>query len=171
MGSRREAITEADAAFGTLPPALLAKGTCLRWLQAPHVAPPAGYYSPELIAHPVYVLAFARGLHRYFPQQLRREWHQAVPRNGGVLHLPETTMLIVGVGGIGAETARLATNFGIQVIATDPRRSMPPPGVSELHPAEELDALLPRANGSNLENWTEWLSGSSRPKSGRSSSS
>jgi len=160
-----EAMAEADAAFGILPPALLGKATRLRWLQAPHAAPPAGYYSPELIAHPVvvtnfreiyndhiaahimaYVLAFARGLHRYIPQQLRREWRQAVPRNSGVLHLPETTMLIVGVGGIGAETARLAASFGMQVIATDARRSTPPPGVSELHPAQALDALLPRAD-------------------------
>ena len=99
----------------------------LRWLQAPHAAPPAGYYHPALIAHPVvvtnfreiyndhiaahimaYVLMFARGMQIYFPQQLRREWSPATPRNSGVLHLPEATMLIVGVGGIGAETARLA---------------------------------------------------------------
>ena len=165
MQQAEEAMAEAEAAFGTLPPALLGKAARLRWLQAPHAAPPAGYYSPELIAHPVvvtnfreiyndhiaahimaYVLAFARGLHRYFPQQLRREWRQAVPRNSGVLHLPETTMLIVGIGGIGAETARLAASFGIQVIATDARRSTPPPGVSELHSAERLDALLPRAD-------------------------
>lgn len=160
-----QAIADADAAFGTLPPAILAKATRLRWLQAPHAAPPAGYYSPELIAHPVvvtnfreiyndhiaahimaYVLAFARGLHRYFPQQLRREWRQAVPRNSGVLHLPEITMLIVGVGGIGAETARLASSFGMQVIATDSRRRSAPAGVAELHPAQALDTLLPRAD-------------------------
>lgn len=159
------AMAKADAAFGTLPPDLLAKATRLRWLQAPHAAPPAGYYYSALIAHPVvvtnfreiyndhiaahimaYVLAFARGLHRYFPQQLRREWRQAVPRNSGVLHLPQTTMLIVGLGGIGAETARLAASFGMQVIATDARRTSVPPGVSELHPAEALDTLLPRAD-------------------------
>ena len=33
--------------------------------------------------------------------------------NSGVVHLPEATALIVGVGGIGAETARLAAAFGM----------------------------------------------------------
>lgn len=89
------AIGDADAAFGTLPPELLRKAGRLRWLQAPKSAPPAGYYHPELIAHPVvvtnfreiyndhigahimaFVLAFARGLHLYFPA------HEAL----GVLH-------------------------------------------------------------------------------------
>jgi phosphoglycerate dehydrogenase-like enzyme len=32
------------------------------------------------------------------------------------------------------------------VIATDARRTSPPPGVAELHPADALDALLPRAD-------------------------
>lgn len=159
------AIPEAEAAFGTLPAPLLQKATRLRWLQAPHAAPPAGYYHPELIAHPVvvtnfreiyndhiaahimaYVLAFARGLHRYYPQQLRREWRPATPRHSGVLHLPETTLLIVGVGGIGVETARLAVAFGMRVIGCDARRSTPPPGMSELHAADALDALLPGAD-------------------------
>jgi len=82
----------AEAAFGTIPPALLRTAAALRWLQAPQAAPPAGYYTRELIEHPVvvtnfreiyndhiaahimaFVLAFARGLHLYLPQQLRRE--------------------------------------------------------------------------------------------------
>jgi phosphoglycerate dehydrogenase-like enzyme len=159
------AVAAADCAFGTLPPALTAKAGRLRWLQAPHAAPPAGYYHPALIAHPVvvtnfreiyndhiaahimaYVLMFARGMHIYFPQQLRREWRPATPRHSGVLHLPETTMLIVGAGGIGAETARLAASFGITVIGTDARRESPPPGMKELHPADALDEVLPRAD-------------------------
>ena len=84
-------VGDAEAAFGTLPPALLRQAGRLRWLQAPQAAPPAGYYYPELIAHPVivtnfreiyndhigahimaFVLAFARGFHYYVPQQLRR---------------------------------------------------------------------------------------------------
>src|ERR671926_147214 len=86
-------MADADAAFGTLPAEVLQSAGRLRWLQAPAIAPPAGYYSAELIAHPVqvtnfreifndhiathimaFVLAFARGFHYYIPQQLRREW-------------------------------------------------------------------------------------------------
>src|SRR5437764_1256409 len=88
-----QVIARAEAAFGTIPPDLLRQAPQLRWLQAPQAAPRAGYYYPELIAHPVqitnfreiyndhigahvmaFVLAFARGLHHYLPQQLRHEW-------------------------------------------------------------------------------------------------
>lgn len=157
------AIMNADGALGTITPDLLAKASRLRWLQAHHAAPPAGYYSPELIAHPVtvtnmreifndhigahimaYILAFARGLSHYIPQQLRREW-KPLPLDTGIIHLPESTLLIVGVGGIGAEVARLAKAFGITVIATDARRALPPPGVDEIYEPAHLDQLLHRA--------------------------
>src|SRR5579863_2682224 len=102
--SREEAeraIAEAEAAFGTIPPELLRRAARLKWLQAPQAAPPAGYYYPELIAHPVvvtnfreiyndhigahvmaFVLAFARGLQVYIPQQLRREWKKPLQNTG-----------------------------------------------------------------------------------------
>jgi phosphoglycerate dehydrogenase-like enzyme len=157
-------IVDAEAAFGRLPREVLAKARRLRWLQAPQIAPPAGYYYPELIEHPLtvtnfreifndhisthimaFVLAFARGLHVFIPQQLRREWKKS-RENSGVVHLPEATALIVGVGGIGAETARLAAAFGMTVLATDARRTSAPPGVTELHKPDALDVLLPRAD-------------------------
>src|SRR5213593_2998076 len=163
-GKAARAIAEADCAYGTLPRALLPAATRLRWLQAPQAAPPAGYYYPELIAHPVvvtnfreiyndhigahimaFVLAFARGLHHYLPQQLGREWGP-LPLDTGVVHLPEATALIVGVGGIGAETARLAAAFGLRVIGVDARRREAAPGVVELHGPDALDSLLPRAD-------------------------
>jgi phosphoglycerate dehydrogenase-like enzyme len=159
-----KALERAEAAFGALPPALVRRAGRLRWLQAPQIAPPAGYYSPELIAHPVvvtnfreifndhiaahimaFVLAFARGLHYYFPRQLRREWKRE-PLDTGVVHLPESTMLIVGVGGIGAETARLAAAFGIHVMGVDARRREAPPGVLKLDGPDALDSLLPLAD-------------------------
>jgi phosphoglycerate dehydrogenase-like enzyme len=158
------AIVTADAAFGTLPPDLLAKARRLRWLQAPQAAPPAGYYYQELISHPItvtnfreiyndhisahilaFVLSFARGLHVFIPQQLRGEWKK--PREDeGVVPLPGSTALIVGLGGIGAETARLLFAFGMRVLAVDARRTERPEQVAELHPPAELDRLLPQAD-------------------------
>jgi phosphoglycerate dehydrogenase-like enzyme len=158
------AIGEAEAAFGTITPELLRRATKLRWLQAPQAAPPAGYYYPELIAHPVeitnfreiyndhigthvmaFLLAFARGLQVYIPQQLRREWKKP-EQNAGIVHLGEATALVVGVGGIGSEVARLCAAFGMHVIGVDERRRDKPPGVAELHRGDELDALLPKAD-------------------------
>jgi phosphoglycerate dehydrogenase-like enzyme len=92
-----------------------------------------------------FVLAFARGLHHYLPRQLARQWRPE-PLDTGVVHLPESTALIVGVGGIGAEAARLAAAFGMRVIGVDARRTDTPPGVAELHRPDALDALLPRAD-------------------------
>ncbi len=162
--ARRE-IVDAEGAFGWLNPELLGAAKKLRWLQAPQAAPAAGYYFPELIVHPLevtnfreifndhisahimaFVLAFARGLHVFIPQQLRREWKKSGQEAGDVVHLPEATALIVGVGGIGAETARLLAAFGVTVLATDARRTSAPEGVAELHKPEALDELLPRAD-------------------------
>jgi phosphoglycerate dehydrogenase-like enzyme len=158
-------IVDAEAAFGWLGKELLAQATKLRWLQAPMAAPPAGYFYPELTSHAVrvtnfreiyndhigahilaFVLAFARGLHMFIPRQLRREWKKSPLEAGDVVHLPEATALIVGVGGIGAEAARLLAAFGVTVLATDARRAAKPDGVAELHPPKALDDLLPRAD-------------------------
>ena len=114
-----DAIVDADAAYGNITPELLRRAGKLRWIQAPAAAPPAGYYYKELIESNVvvtnqreiyndhigahimaFILAFARGLHRYIPHQLQRQWRP----NGvePIIHLPEATALIIGVGGIEA---------------------------------------------------------------------
>ncbi|MBW4091355.1 MAG: D-2-hydroxyacid dehydrogenase [Proteobacteria bacterium] len=158
------AIPTAEAAFGTVNPQLLAAAGRLRWLQAPQAAPPAGYYYPELVAHPAavtnmreiyndhigahilaFVLAFARDFHTYLPAQARRDWAPR-PLDTGVIALGEATALIVGLGGIGAEAARLLAAFGVRVLATDARRTAIPEGVAELHPVDALDDLLGQAD-------------------------
>jgi phosphoglycerate dehydrogenase-like enzyme len=158
------AIVDAEGAAGALPPDLLSKATRIRWLQSYFAAPPAGFYYDDLVAHPLtvtnmreifndhlgahimaFVLAFARGFHHYFRRQVRREWAPH-PTDTGVVHLAEATALIVGLGGIGSEVARLASAFGMRVVATDARRTALTPGVSELYPPDRLDELLPRAD-------------------------
>ena len=158
----RAALPVARGAFGTLPAALLAVASSLEWLQAPMAAPPAGYFSDDLIAHPVQVtnfreiyndhvahhavslvLALARNLPTYVRQQ-----HQRVYRPdrdpSSVLHLPEATALVVGVGGIGREIGRLLAAFGVTVLGTDARTGSAPH--VEVFPPEALDDLLPRAD-------------------------
>lgn len=161
--ARRE-LRDADAAFGTLSPELLKAAGKLKWLQAPAAAPAAGYYFKELVEHPVvvtnfreiyndhisthimaFLLAFARDLDRYIPQQLRREWKPA-REDSGVVHLPEATAVIIGVGGIGGEAARHCAHFGMKVIGIDARRKDRPEGVAELYGPDQLDRQLPRAD-------------------------
>jgi phosphoglycerate dehydrogenase-like enzyme len=91
-----------------------------------------------------YMLAFARGLHVYMHRQLERRWD----RNDTppVVHLPDATALVIGLGSTGAETARLCAAFSMRVIGVDPRQTMVPEGVSELHSPDQLDRLLPLAD-------------------------
>src|SRR5262249_14312276 len=154
-------IGQAEGAFGTMPRALLAKAARLRWIQAPQAAPPAGWYYPELIAHPAvvtnfreiyndhigahimaFVLAFARGLHVYLPRQLERRWRPE-PLDTGVVHLPEATALIVGVGGIGAEAARLPASFGRRGGGGEAPPRGGPPGLGRAPRAPAAHSPLP----------------------------
>lgn len=157
-------LPRADAAFGTLDAPLLAAAGKLSWLQAPQAAPPAGYFFPELVAHPVQVtnfrgiyndhvalhamallLALARGLPRYLRQQARREWTRHLA-DEDVLNLAQATVLVVGVGGIGAEIARMTAALGARVLGVDPRRTDLPEGVAAMYTPDALDRLLPAAD-------------------------
>lgn len=159
---RRE-IVDAEAAYGWVSPELLPLATRLRWLQNPNAGPFPGYYYPELIAHPVvicnprgiyfdhishhilmFLLALSRGLPYYLEAQRQRRWDQEA-RQFPYVYLGESTVLIVGVGGIGHEAARLCRALGMTVLGIDPRPEYDVPG-AEIHPTTELDVLLPRAD-------------------------
>jgi phosphoglycerate dehydrogenase-like enzyme len=87
------------------------------------------------------LLAFSKGLPR-----LRRD---AVDRAWG--HYPTTelrgqTLLVVGVGAIGLEVARLADAFGMRVIGVKRDASQQLPHVESVHPPEELGELVGTAD-------------------------
>ena len=161
MGEAMEVIGEVDAAFGNIAPELFEKANNLRWIACPQAGPRSGYYHQALIdsdvtvtntreiyndhisAHVMsYLLAFARGLHVYIPRQLQREWTPDYE----TIHLPDSTAVVIGIGGIGAETARLCSEFGMTVIGVDPRAAEPTPGVTEIHRPAALDNVLPRGD-------------------------
>ena len=157
-------LAEARGAFGTLDAELLAAASELQWLAAPAAGPRPQFYFPELVASDVtvtnirgiysdhisaqimsYVLAFARGLHVYIPLQVEGVWAQGEQR-AHTIFLPEATAVVIGVGGIGAETARHLDHFGVHVIGVDPRVESPPPGVRELIRPDALDDHIGRGD-------------------------
>lgn len=159
----RQHLPDAAAVYGWISPEQLPLAENLRWLQNPAAGPFPGYYYQALIEHPVvvcnprgiynehiaqhimmFVLALARGLPDYMDAQREGIWDKDA-RKHGYIDLAQATALIVGVGGIGQETARLCNAFGMEVIGIDPRWEFDVPSV-EKHTPKELNLLLPRAD-------------------------
>ena len=157
-------LSDADAAYGTLTPELIAAAPKLRWLQAPAAAPNAGYYFDELIAHPTkvtnfreiyndhisvqiltYMLNFTKHFNIYRDQQSERKYEVLEFPNHDIF-LPESTVLIVGVGGIGTETARLCKAVGMTVLGIDARRESKPEWVDDMFTPDQLDSQIPKAD-------------------------
>ena len=159
----REHLPDADAVYGWVSPEQLPLAKNLQWLQNPAAGPFPGYYYPALIEHPVvvcnprgiyndhiaqhimmFVLALSRGLPYYMDAQREGVWGKDA-RKSGYIDLAQATALIVGVGGIGHETARLCNAFGMKVIGVDARWEYEIDFIEKHEPAE-LDTLLPLAD-------------------------
>jgi phosphoglycerate dehydrogenase-like enzyme len=158
----REAAARAEGWIGRLTPELLERAPRLRWNQSPTISLESVIF-PDLAASDVvltkmrdiqndhistHVLALFLGYCRELPRllrlQLRREWLDLDQLN---IHDPaEMTVLIVGLGGIGAEVARRLAPFGPTILGVDPKVPAAPPGVAELHRPEKLTEVLPRAD-------------------------
>ncbi len=155
-------LKDADGAYGWVPPEALAAATKLKLLQNPDAGPFHGYYYRELVDSPIvisnprgiyfdhishhimmFMLALSRGLPDWVNAQKQSRW-DIDARKHRYINLPDSTVLINGVGGIGAETARLCSEFGARVIGIEPRSEIDSP--ADLHEPNELDALLPEAD-------------------------
>jgi phosphoglycerate dehydrogenase-like enzyme len=102
-----------------------------------------GIYNESLAHHIMgFVLAFAHRFDHYLLQQRERRWQ----RGPTMLDLAQKSALIVGVGGAGAEAARLCAAFGMRVVGVDPRLTTPSEGLSALLTPDRLDAALPEAD-------------------------
>ena len=91
------------------------------------------------------LLMLARNMPRFLAAQREHKWDHMRPPNVP-RDLEEQTAVIVGLGHIGREIARLAQALGLRVIGV--RRSPREPGdpVDELEPPERLGEILPRAD-------------------------
>jgi len=89
------------------------------------------------------LLAFAKELPQLQRDQRERHWPAGQHPVG---ELRGQTLLLVGVGAIGTETARLASAFGMHVLAVKRSLEGVVPHVDELHPVSELRSLVARAD-------------------------
>jgi phosphoglycerate dehydrogenase-like enzyme len=88
------------------------------------------------------LLAFTKNLPRLLADKRARHWdHYPVAELAGA------TVLLVGLGAVGAEVARLAKAFGMRVIAVNRTGRTHLPDVDEVRPSRFLKDLLPVAHG------------------------
>ena len=152
-------IEGADAVLGNLAPRDLAAARNLEWLQL-QTAGTDGYLEPgvlperavltnvtgafgESIAEYVLgaVLLLKNHFHTYIRRQNQKSWDK-IP----VTNLKGSTVLLLGLGDIGRETAKRMKAMGAYVIAVKRRLSERPEYVDELYYEAELDRLIPRAD-------------------------
>jgi phosphoglycerate dehydrogenase-like enzyme len=89
------------------------------------------------------ILAFAKELPQLLRDQRERHWPADQYPVG---ELRDRTLLLLGLGAIGTETARLASAFGMHVLAVKRSLDGAAPHVDELHPVSDLRALVARAD-------------------------
>ena len=159
------AAATADAVIGYCDESLLAAGPGIRWLQLPYAGaercvsiPAVGerdvlvtnaqrVYGPEIAEHVLaMMLSLTRGLHHYAGAQARGRWERDLVPEEKLWELEGKTLLVVGLGGIGTEVARLGHAMGMRVTATRNSSRSGPDFVAYVGLADELDKLAAEAH-------------------------
>ncbi len=107
------------------------------------VSSSSGIHATPIGEHIVaFALAFTRKLYPTFLNQQRKRWE----RRNDLGELKGKAILIVGLGRIGREAARLLQCFGARIIALDKEKKEKPEFVQELRSIENLGTALPEAD-------------------------
>jgi phosphoglycerate dehydrogenase-like enzyme len=161
-----ERIADAEVVFGArVRPEQLAAARQLRWIHS-SAAGVGNMLFPEMVASRVeitnsrgnasftiaeHVIAVTLSLLRELPlaarRQAAREWAQdEFNASASIRTLRDARVLIVGLGSIGGEAARLAGAFGAHVVGIKRRPGPPPAGVAAVVPPDRLHDELPLAD-------------------------
>ncbi len=154
----RHEVADAHIIFGEFSREDLQAARQLRWIQYTAAGVEQILY-PELVAGPVVLtnmqrmysptisetaigllLALTRGLTRYALQTREHVWKPVE----GLTEISGLTMGIVGLGGIGTDTAyRAHYGFNMRILAVDPKPLPKPSFVAELHSPEWFPHMVP----------------------------
>ncbi len=157
------ALDEIEIVVGDFPRDWLNRAHNLRWMQQWGAGADWLMRHPEAVekefiltsasgvhAIPIteHIFAFLFGLARNFQgamrDQMAHRWGKS--RIDDLFELPDKTMLLVGVGAIGAQTARVAAALDMKVIGVRRDPSIPAPGVTRMIGADRLLDTLPEAD-------------------------
>ncbi|MEJ2580832.1 MAG: NAD(P)-dependent oxidoreductase [Acidobacteriota bacterium] len=159
-------VADADAIIGTATSDLLAAGPRLRWVQVGSAGveryleiPQLGsgevlltngqkLASPEIAEHVMALTrALARGLGHAVTAQNRETWIRSeIDDLASLQRLRGKTMLVVGLGGIGTEVARLASAAEMRVTGIRSSRRSGPPFVDRVGLTEDLTSFVSEAD-------------------------
>jgi len=156
----------AEVVYGDIRDEALRSASRLKWVQAGGAG--LETLDPALREHPAVLTNFAstfapaisetaigmllcltRGISRYYmPQFSRREWKPVgTVKSADHVEISGRTMGIVGLGGIGAATARRAHfGFDMRIVATDARPIHKPEYVAELRDPGWFHQMVPQVD-------------------------
>jgi len=159
-------VVDAQALLGFCDEEILSRGPQLHWIQVYWagidrcVESPSLHTgdkvmtngqrigSPALAEHAIaLMMALVRGLDVFHANQLQGAWQRDVGLGSGeFMELEGRTALIVGLGGIGTQTAKRAHGLGMRVIATRNSRREGPRFVAYVGLADEALELARQAD-------------------------
>jgi phosphoglycerate dehydrogenase-like enzyme len=163
--SRSPELIDAEVVIGDVDPSLLPRAKQLKWVQLLHAG--VENISKEMIAHPLQLtnmqkifapviaesaiallLSLTRGLVQFaIPNFQQKKWVHEPPSGVKLDDLYNKTIGIVGMGGIGSETARrLHYGFNMRVLATDAKPMHKPDFVEELHDPSWFMEMVPQVD-------------------------
>ena len=159
--SFRRELADAHIIFGGCNKEEFQAARQLRWVQYP-AAGVEGILFPDFVESPVVLtnmqrmysptisetaigllITLTRRLNDYTLQTRERKWNELE----GLREISGLTMGIVGMGGIGTDTAyRAHYGFHMRILATDPKPLPKPAFVAELHSPEWLPKMVPQVD-------------------------
>jgi phosphoglycerate dehydrogenase-like enzyme len=153
-----EAVQIAEAVIGLPNPATLGRYGSLKWVQlfvagidaytglaktGVVVTNATGAYGQAVSEHmAAMTIALFKRLHQYRDEQNKHEWKG----HGTVRSIKGSTVLVVGLGNIGGEYAKIIKALGAYVIGVRRAVKDKPDFADELVLREDIDKVLPRAD-------------------------
>jgi len=156
---------EAEIIIGDIDGAAVKRATKLKWVQYTHAG--VENMPKEMLSHPLVLtnmqkifapviaesaiallLSLTRGLTQFsIPNIQKKKWQKSPPADVKLDDLYKKTIGIVGMGGIGSETARrLHYGFNMRVLATDAKPIHKPDFVEELHDPGWFMEMVPKVD-------------------------
>jgi len=103
----------------------------------------SGVHKTPIAEHIIaFILTFTRGFHHTLRNQQKHLWQ----KDQSLGEVKDSVVLVVGMGEIGTEAARLAHGFGARVFAVARSQKDKPVFVEKMGLADELDQMLPEAD-------------------------